>query len=73
VKLADRRGVNAARYRALAAAARSSCASATLEQVRARQAAAAERWTALADGEDLQNQSLQIFLGQPKPDTSEGR
>ncbi|CAN7303508.1 hypothetical protein LJR219_001525 [Phenylobacterium sp. LjRoot219] len=70
---AVRRELNAARYRALAAAAESARDGASLEQVRARHADAAQRWTALADGEDLQNESVRIFLGKPKPDPSEGR
>lgn len=73
MKPAVRRELNAARYRALAAAAESARDSSNLQQVRARHADAAQRWTALADGEDLQTRSLRIFLGNPKPDTSEGR
>lgn len=73
MKPTDRRELNAARYRALAAEAESARDTSNLEQVRARHAAAAQRWTALADIEELHNRSLRTFLGHPKPDTSEGR
>lgn len=73
MKQTVRRELNAARYRALAAAAETARDSTNLEQVRARHADAAQRWTALADGEELQTRSLRTFLGKSKPDTSEGR